>query len=352
MAHPLIGKYQKTAFDKLSADQRLEARQEIKDALAGKAGAKISQEDRVILMQRWISTFDNPPPQEEKPANEGKKRQFSLKLPTIKLPTIKLPAIKLPAMKRRTEKKPATEPAQKAPAKKTSVIKAAEKPAPSLLPKPLSISPLHYAGPALAYAISISLLLLAVLVARYAIETFSMPSNGEQILSGFSAGTDLILGSAKTLVSQILSVAALALLLALPLIPAAMIAGSLAQRMRANELQLADMICHALALGQDPAPLWDFARKARIPKTHFDAIIAQAKRESFASSSANFAMPADMLAARGNVAAAHFHLLFEQLNRISKLPNASEIGTHILGRTDGSHAEKAVWLVLQKQISN
>ena len=347
MAHPLIGKYQKTAFDKLSADQRLEARQEIKDALAGKAGTKISQEDRVILMQRWIATFDNPAPQEEKPANEGKKRQFSLKLPQLKLP-----AIKLPAMKSRTEKKPAPEPAQKAPAKKNAVIKAAEKPAPSLLPKPLSISPVHFAGPALAYASSVSFLLLAVLVARYAIETFSMPSNGEQILSGFSAGTDLVLGSAKTLVSQILSVAALALLLALPLIPAAMIAGSLAQRMRANELQLADMIYHALALGQDPASLWDFARKARIPKTHFDAIIAKAKRESFANASANFAMPADMLAARGNVAAAHFHLLFEQLNRISKLPNASEIGTHILGRTDGSHAEKAVWLVLQKQISN
>ena len=347
MAHPLIGKYQKTAFDKLSADQRLEARQEIKDALAGKAGAKISQEDRVILMQRWIATFDNPAPQEDKPANEGKKRQFSLKLPRLKLP-----AIKLPAMKSRTEKKPAPEPAQKTPAKKAAVIKAAEKPAPSLLPKPLSISPLHFAGPALAYAISISFLLLAVLVARYAIETFSVPNNGEQILSGFSAGTDLILGSAKTLVSQILSVAALALLLALPLIPAAMIAGSLAQRMRANELQLTDMIYHALALGQDPASLWDFSRKARIPKTHFDAIIAKAKRESFANASANFAMPADILAARGNVAAAHFHLLFEQLNRISKLPNASEIGTHILGRTDGSHAEKAVWLVLQKQISN
>jgi hypothetical protein len=63
-------------------------------------------------------------------------------------------------------------------------------------------------------------------------------------------------------------------------------------------------------------------------------------------------MPADMLASRGNVAAAHFHLLFEQLNRISKLPNSSEIGTHILGRTDGTHAEKAVWLVLQKQISS
>ena len=108
MAHPLIGKYQKTAFDKLSADQRLEARQEIKDALAGKAGTKISQEDRVILMQRWIATFDNPAPQEDKPANEGKKRQFSLKLPRLKLP-----AIKLPAMKSRTEKKPAPEPAQK-----------------------------------------------------------------------------------------------------------------------------------------------------------------------------------------------------------------------------------------------
>lgn len=357
MAHPLIGKYQKTAFDKLSAEQRLEARQEIKDALASKAGAKISQEDRVILMQRWIATFDNPPPQDEKPADEGKKRQFSLKLPRLKLPGIKLPAMTLPtmtlpAMKRRTENKPAPEPAQNTPAKKTAVIKAAEKPAPSLLPIPLSISPLRYAGPALAYAISISLLLLAVLVARFAIETFSMPNNGEQIFSGFSAGADLILGSAKNLVSQILSVAALALLLALPLIPAAIIAGSLAQRMRANELQLADMIYHSLSLGQDPAPLSDFARTARIPKTHFDAIIAQAKRESFSSASANSGMPADMLASRGNVAAAHFHLLFEQLNRISKLPNSSEIGTHILGRTDGTHAEKAVWLVLQKQISS
>ena len=341
MAHPLIAKYQKTAFDKLSAEQRLEARQEIKDALAGKAGAKISQEDRVILMQRWIATFDNPAPQDEKPKEEGKKRAFS----------VKLPRLKLPAMKRATEKKPAPEPAQKTPTQKIASVRAAEKPTAPLLPMPLSISPLRHAGPALAYAIFISLLLLAVLVARYAIETLSMPRYGEDIFSGFSLGADLILGSARSLPSQILSVTALVLLLALPLIPAVIIAGSRSQRMRANELQLADMIYHALALGQDPAPLSDFARKAGIPKTHFDALVAQAKREAFASASANFAMPADMLASRGNVAAAHFHLLFEQLNRISKLPNSSEIGTHILGRTDGTHAEKAVWLVLQKQIS-
>lgn len=341
MAHPLISKYQKTAFDKLSAEQRLEARQEIKDALASKAGAKISQEDRVILMQRWIATFDNPAPEEAKPQDEGKKGRFSFKLPRLKLPK----------MQRKSDNKPAPAPAEKTPSKKTTPIKPAEKPAPANLPQPLSLSPVRYSGPALAYAISISLLLSSVLIARYAIETFSMPQSGREILSAFSAGADLILGSGKTLLSQILSVAALALLLALVLIPAAIIAGSLGQRTRANELQLTDMIYNALALGQDPALLLDFARKARIPKTHFDAIIAQAKRESLASASVNFSMPADMLVTRGNVAAAQFHLLFEQLNRISKLPNSPEIGTHILGRTDGTHAEKAVWLVLQKQIS-
>jgi hypothetical protein len=342
MAHPLIGKYQKTAFDKLSAEQRLEARQEIKDALASKAGAKISQEDRVILMQRWIATFDDPPPVEVKPENEGKKPQFSFKLPRLKLP----------AIKRSADTKPMPAPNPKQSAQKPTPIEPTQRPASVPLQRPISISPLRYAKSALLGAIIISLLLATVLIARHAMDTFALPRNSEDVISVLSTGSDLILGSGTNLPKQILSVLAIALLIALPLVPATMIAGSITQRMRANEAQLIEMIHEALALGRDPAFLLEFAHTARIPKSHFEVFVAQAKREALARACVNFSLPADLLTTRGNVAAAHFHVLFEQLSRISKLPNSSEIGTHILGRTDGTHAEKAVWLVLQKQISS
>jgi len=58
MAHPLVGKYETTDLTALSPEDRVFARTEIKDALSGKSKAKLSPEDRVILLRLWMETFE------------------------------------------------------------------------------------------------------------------------------------------------------------------------------------------------------------------------------------------------------------------------------------------------------
>ena len=58
MAHPLVGKYETTDLTALAPEDRVFARTEIKDALSGKSKAKLSPEDRVILLRLWMETFE------------------------------------------------------------------------------------------------------------------------------------------------------------------------------------------------------------------------------------------------------------------------------------------------------
>ena len=58
MAHPLVGKYEATDLTALGQEDRVFARAEIKDALSGKSKAKLSPEDRVILLRLWMETFE------------------------------------------------------------------------------------------------------------------------------------------------------------------------------------------------------------------------------------------------------------------------------------------------------
>ena len=58
MAHPLVGKYETTDLTALGPEDRVFARAEIKDALSGKSKAKLSPEDRVILLRLWMETFE------------------------------------------------------------------------------------------------------------------------------------------------------------------------------------------------------------------------------------------------------------------------------------------------------
>ena len=58
MAHPLVGKYEATDLTALGPEDRVFARAEIKDALSGKSKAKLSPEDRVILLRLWMETFE------------------------------------------------------------------------------------------------------------------------------------------------------------------------------------------------------------------------------------------------------------------------------------------------------
>jgi hypothetical protein len=58
MAHPLVGKYESTDLTALGPEDRVFARTEIKDALSGKSKAKLSPEDRVILLRLWMETFE------------------------------------------------------------------------------------------------------------------------------------------------------------------------------------------------------------------------------------------------------------------------------------------------------
>jgi hypothetical protein len=97
MAHPLVGKYETTDLTALSPEDRVFARTEIKDALSGKSKAKLSPEDRVILLRLWMETFERaaqPATAAEianGPAPAAQQAKAPVKATTRRMPSVSFP---------------------------------------------------------------------------------------------------------------------------------------------------------------------------------------------------------------------------------------------------------------------
>lgn len=135
-------------------------------------------------------------------------------------------------------------------------------------------------------------------------------------------------------------------------IPASILSSAFTQELQSQrqaiENQLFEMLHDGILSEEELAEVKTLARKMNMSDEQLEVLIEKAQRETEERARNDVFIPSDYLISHANVAAAQFHVLFEQIKRIAHLPNASDISRHLLANHHLSQQEKDLWHSLHR----
>lgn len=130
-------------------------------------------------------------------------------------------------------------------------------------------------------------------------------------------------------------------------IPASILSSAFTQELQSQrqavENQLFEMLNDGVLTDEEMEEVRKLARKMNMSDHQLEILIEKAQRETEERARNDIFIPNDYLTAHANVAAAQFHLLFEQIKRIAHLPNAADISRHLLSSHNLSPQARDLW---------
>lgn len=133
-------------------------------------------------------------------------------------------------------------------------------------------------------------------------------------------------------------------------IPASILSSAFTQELQSQrqaiENQLFDMLKDGTLSEEEFAEVKALAAKMNMSEDQLKILVEKAQRESEERARSDIFIPADYLTAHPTVAAAQFRVLFEQIKRITHLPNAADISRHLLTSHDVGEVERNLWHAL------
>ena len=133
-------------------------------------------------------------------------------------------------------------------------------------------------------------------------------------------------------------------------IPASILSSAFTQELQSQrqaiENQLFDMLKDGVLSDEEFAEVKALAAKMNMSEDQLRILVEKAQRESEERARNDIFIPADYLTAHPTVAAAQFRVLFEQIKRITHLPNAADVSRHLLTSHNVGEVERNLWHAL------
>lgn len=135
-------------------------------------------------------------------------------------------------------------------------------------------------------------------------------------------------------------------------IPASILSSAFTQELQSQrqaiENQLFEMLKDGVLSDKEFDEVQALAGKMNMSEEQLKILIEKAQRESEERARNDIFIPADYLTAHPTVAAAQFRVLFEQIKRITHLPNAADISRHLLTSHNVGEVERNLWHALHE----
>jgi hypothetical protein len=136
-------------------------------------------------------------------------------------------------------------------------------------------------------------------------------------------------------------------------IPASILSSAFTQELQSQrqaiENQLFEMLKDGVLSDKEFDEVKALAGKMNMSEDQLKILIEKAQRESEERARNDIFVPTDYLTAHPTVAAAQFRVLFEQIKRITHLPNAADISRHLLTSHNVGEVERNLWHALHEQ---
>ncbi len=135
-------------------------------------------------------------------------------------------------------------------------------------------------------------------------------------------------------------------------VPASILASAFMQELQAQKQAIENAIYTRLADGnlseEEYQEVHARAQLMNIAPEQVNILIEKAKRETEERNKRDLFVSAEFLVQHPEIAVGQFHLLYQQISRITSLPNVEEISRRVMAARDIPESEKAVWKRLRE----
>ncbi len=136
-------------------------------------------------------------------------------------------------------------------------------------------------------------------------------------------------------------------------IPASILSSAFMQELQLQRQQLENelnvMLSDGVLSDEEMEKVSQLAKRLNISHNQIEVLIEKAKFQQTERAKNDLFMPKEFLTEHPEIAAAQFHILFEQLKRLATLPNGAAVGAIIARSQELDAAQKRLWLELSER---